>query len=98
MKLKQPAVYILASTRNGTLYIGVTSDLIKRVWEHKQKFVNGFAEKHDVITLVYYELHENMRSAITREKIIKKWNRIWKKRLIEKENPYWLDLWENINR
>jgi len=94
---KQPAVYILASKRNGTLYIGVTSNLIKRVWEHKEKFVNGFAEKHNVALLVYYELHANMESAITREKILKKWNREWKKRIIEKENPHWLDLWDKIN-
>jgi len=94
---KQPAVYILASKRNGTLYIGVTSHLIKRVWEHKQKFVDGFAENNNVVMLVYYELHESMDAAITREKVIKKWNRDWKKRLIQKENPYWLDLWEKIN-
>ena len=95
---KQPAVYILASKRNGTLYIGVTSNLIKRVWEHKQKFVDVFSEKHDVTLLVYYKLYENMESAIAREKVIKKWNRDWKKRIIEKENPYWLDLWDEINR
>ena len=94
---KQAAVYILASKRNGTLYIGITSNLIKRVWEHKQKFVDGFAEKHDAILLVYFELHENMNAAITREKVIKKWNRDWKKRLIEKDNPYWQDLWDKIN-
>ena len=82
MGSKQPAVYILASNRNGTLYIGVTSNLIKRVWEHKQKFVDGFAEKNNAILLVYYELHEEMGSAITREKIIKKWNRNWKIRMI----------------
>jgi len=95
---KQPVVYILASKRNGTLYVGVTCNLIKRVWEHKQKFVDGFAEKHDVILLVYYELHVNMESAITREKTIKKWNRDWKLHLIEKDNPYWIDLWNEINR
>lgn len=94
---KQPAVYILASKRNGTLYIGVTSNLIKRVWEHKQKFVDGFAEQHNVTLLVYYELHDEMSSAIAREKVLKKWNRSWKKRLIEKDNPYWLDLWDKIN-
>ena len=68
---KQPAVYILASKRNGTLYTGVTSHLLKRVWQHKQKFINGFAEKHNATLLIYFELHENMQAAITREKQIK---------------------------
>ena len=94
---KQPAVYFLASKRNGTLYIGVTSHLIKRVWQHKQKIVDGFAERHDATMLVYYELHDEMYSAITREKVLKKWNRKWKSHLIEKENPNWLDLWNEIN-
>jgi len=94
---KQPAVYILASKRNGTLYTGVTSNLIKRVWEHKQKFVDGFAEEHNVTMLVFYELHDEMSSAITREKALKKWSRQWKLHLIEKANPYWLDLWDEIN-
>ena len=93
---KQPAVYILASKRNGTLYIGVTSDLIKRAWEHKNDQVDGFSKKYGVHDLVYYELHENMVSAITREKQIKKWNRAWKLELIEKENSDWKDLWEEI--
>jgi len=91
---KQPAVYILASKRNGTLYIGVTSDLKKRAWEHKNDQVDGFSKKYGVHDLVYYELHENMVSAITREKQIKKWNRAWKLELIEKENSDWRDLWE----
>ena len=94
---KQPAVYILASKINGTLYVGVTSNLIKRVWEHKQKFVVGFAEKYDVTLLVYYELHHEMYSAITREKQIKAWKRDWKKNLIAEKNPYWHDLWNEIN-
>jgi len=94
---KQLAVYILASKRNGILYISVTSHLVKRVWEHKQKYIGGFAEKYNVIFLVYYELHENMTSAITREKQIKAWKRDWKKNLIEEQNPYWNDLWERIN-
>jgi putative endonuclease len=93
---KQPAVYILASKRNGTLYIGVTSDLIKRAWEHKNDQVDGFSKKYGVHDLVYYELHENMLSAITREKQIKKWNRAWKLELIEKQNSDWRDLWEEI--
>ena len=93
---KQPAVYILASKRNGTLYIGVTSDLKKRAWEHKNDQVDGFSKKYGVHDLVYYELHENMVSAITREKQIKKWNRAWKLELIEKQNSDWRDLWEEI--
>lgn len=93
---KQPAVYILASKRNGTIYIGVTSNLKKRAWEHKNDQVDGFSKKYGVHDLVYYELHENMMSAITREKQIKKWNRAWRLELIEKENSGWRDLWEEI--
>jgi putative endonuclease len=93
---KQPAVYILASKRNGTLYVGVTSDLKKRAWEHKNDQVDGFSKKYGVHDLFYYELHENMVSAITREKQIKKWNRAWKLDLIEKQNTDWKDLWEEI--
>ena len=97
MASKQAAVYILASERNGTLYIGVTSNLVKRVWEHREKFVDGFAEKHNATQLVYFELHDGMLSAITREKQIKAWKREWKLNLIEEKNPYWLDLWDKIN-
>jgi len=93
---KQPAVYILASGRNGTLYIGVTSDLLKRVWEHKNDLVAGFTKRYGVDRLVYYELHEDMVSAITREKQMKKWNRAWKLELIERQNLSWRDLWEEI--
>jgi len=93
---KQPAVYILASKRNGTLYIGVTSDIIKRTWEHKNDSVEGFTKRYRVHRLVYYELHEDMESAIRREKQMKKWNRDWKLELIEKQNPDWRDLWEGI--
>ena len=93
---KQPAVYILASKRNGTLYIGVTSDLIKRTWEHKNDSVEGFTKRYRVHRLVYYELHEDMESAIRREKQMKKWNRDWKLELIEQQNPDWRDLWEGI--
>ena len=89
---KQPCVYLLASKRNGTLYVGVTSDLVKRVWEHKDDFVAGFTSKYGVHLLVYYELHEDMLGAITREKRIKKWNRTWKLKLIERDNPEWKDL------
>ena len=93
---KQPAVYILASKYNGTLYIGVTSNLIQRIWQHKNDLVEGFTEKYGVHFLVYYELHEQMLAAIEREKQLKKWNRQWKIDLIEKVNPTWKDLWENL--
>ncbi len=93
---KQPAVYILASKRNGTLYIGVTSNLQKRTWEHKKDLVEGFTKKYGIHRLVYYELHEDMVSAIKREKQMKKWNRAWKLELIERQNPCWRDLWEGI--
>ena len=94
--MKQPAVYIMASKRNGTLYIGVTSDLVARAWQHREHLVEGFTKKYSVDQLVWYELHPTMDSAITREKQLKKWNRKWKLELIEKENPYWNDLWMSI--
>lgn len=94
--MKQPCVYILASQRNGTLYAGVTSDLIKRVWEHKNDLAEGFTKKYGVHLLVYFERHEEMGSAISREKQIKKWNRSWKLRLIEDHNPDWDDLYESL--
>jgi putative endonuclease len=93
---RQPAVYVLASKQNGTLYIGVTSDLAKRAWEHKNDLVEGFTKKYGVHRLVYYEMHEDMLSAITREKQLKKWNRAWKLELIEEKNPEWKDLWDVI--
>jgi len=93
---KQFYVYILASKRNGTLYTGVTSDLIKRVWQHKHHMVEGFTKKYRVKKLVYYEVHDNTESAITREKQIKKWRRKWKLRLIEEKNPQWTDLYDEI--
>jgi putative endonuclease len=93
---KQPAVYILASKRNGTLYVGVTSDLKKRVWEHKNDLVEGFTKRYGVHQLVYYELHVEIMSAIRREKQIKKWNRSWKLELIERQNPDWRDLWDGV--
>ncbi|MDD2367772.1 MAG: GIY-YIG nuclease family protein [Sulfuricurvum sp.] len=94
--MKQPAVYILASQPNGTLYIGVTSNLSKRIYEHKNHLLEGFSDKYDVAMLVWYELHETMESAISREKAIKKWNRNWKLRIIEEFNPEWKDLYEGI--
>jgi putative endonuclease len=93
---KQFYVYILASERNGTLYVGVTSDLTKRIWEHKNKLVKGFTEKYGVDKVVYYEVHTDAENAILREKQIKKWNRSWKLRLIEGKNPVWKDLFDEI--
>jgi putative endonuclease len=93
---KQPCVYILASQKNGTLYIGVTSHLIKRVWEHKQHSVDGFTKQYHVHSLVYFEQHCSMAEAIVREKRIKKWNRQWKINLIEAMNPGWDDLYDGI--
>jgi putative endonuclease len=93
---KQPAVYILASKKNGTLYVGVTSDLLKRVWEHKNDLVEGFTKRYHVHDLVWYELHETMESAILREKRIKEWKRAWKPRLIEAANTCWEDLYNSI--
>ena len=92
----QPCVYILASKRNGTLYIGVTSGLVKRVWEHKNDFVEGFTKRYGVHTLVWYELHETMESAIVREKALKNWKRAWKLEVIERSNPGWLDLYAEL--
>jgi putative endonuclease len=89
-------VYILASRRNGTLYIGVTSELAKRVHEHKMKLVDGFTKRYNVENLVYFEWTSDAESAIRREKQMKKWNREWKVRLIEKSNPEWRDLYDEI--
>ena len=94
---KLPCVYILASRRNGTLYVGVTSDLIKRVWQHKNDLVEGFTKQYGLHMLVWYEPHETMDSAIKREKAIKKWNRRWKLKLIEQSNPLWRDLYKELN-
>ena len=93
---RQPAVYILANKRNGTLYVGVTSDLVKRVWEHKNNFVEGFTKRYGVHNLVWYELHGSMDSAIQREKRLKDWKRKWKVHLIERTNPNWEDLYDGI--
>ena len=96
MMTKQPAVYMLASQPNGTLYTGVTNDLVRRVWEHRNDTIDGFTKQYGVHRLVYYELHTSMIEAIRREKQIKKWRRAWKIELIEKENPDWRDLWPSI--
>ena len=95
--VKQFYVYILASKRNGTLYTGVTSDLVKRVWQHKEDIIDGFTRKYAVKMLVYYEVFCDAESAITREKQINKWQRIWKLRIIEDKNPLWKDLFHEIN-
>ena len=92
----QPMVYILASKRNGTIYIGVTSDLVKRVWEHKNNVMEGFTKKYQVHRLVWFESHDNMESAIVREKRLKDWKRKWKLDLIEAHNPEWEDLYPKI--
>ncbi|MBW8186305.1 GIY-YIG nuclease family protein [Shewanella nanhaiensis] len=92
----QPAVYILASKRNGTLYVGVTSDLVKRIWEHKEHLVEGFTKKYSVTQLVHYEITDTMQSAFTREKQLKNWQRQWKINLIEEHNPEWSDLFYEI--
>ena len=93
---KQPCVYLLASKRNGTLYTGVTSNLLKRVWEHKNNLVESFTSKHGVHTLVWYEMHDTMESAIQREKAIKNWKRAWKIKTIEALNPRWGDLYQDL--
>lgn len=93
---RQPCVYILTNRRNGALYVGVTSDLVKRIWQHKGKFVKGFTERYELDRLVWYEVHETMESAIQREKAIKFWKRSWKLRAINALNPEWNDLYQEI--
>ena len=93
---KEFYVCIMASKKYGTLYVGVTSDFIKRVWQHKNNFVKGFTQKHHILDLVYYELCSNSMAAITREKLLKRWNRSWKVELIEESNPMWMDLYSEI--
>lgn len=94
--VKLPAFYLLASQRRGTLYVGVTSDLVKRIWEHRNDVVEGFTRQYRIHTLVYYEQHPDMTAAVTREKQLEKWNRAWKIELIERTNPHWRDLWPEI--
>lgn len=89
-------VYLLASDRNRTLYIGVTNDIVRRVFEHKSKVVPGFTKRYAVDKLVWYEIYDDPTSAITREKELKKWRREWKVRLIEEQNPQWIDLYPQI--
>ena len=94
--MKNYFVYILAKNRNGTIYIGVTNNLTRRIWEHKNKIIEGFTNKYDVNKLVHYEIFENIQSAIMREKRLKEWPRKWKLDLIEKGNPLWHDLYDKI--
>lgn len=94
--MEESFVYILASQRNGTLYVGSTSNLIKRVWEHKNNVIPGFTIKYNVHLLVYYETHQNIMDAAQRERRLKKWCRKWKLNLIEKHNPTWRDLYKDI--
>jgi putative endonuclease len=89
-------VYMLASKRNGTLYIGMTDDLVKRVWQHRNDLIPGFTKRYSVKTLVWYEAHESRETAFARERQLKKWNRVWKLELIERANPAWRDLWEEV--
>ncbi len=98
MKTDHYYVYILASKRNGTLYIGVTNNLVRRIWEHKNDLVEGFTKKYGVHRLVWYEIVDTPLAAITREKQLKKWNRVWKLRLIEEMNPDWKDLYVEITQ
>ncbi|MGH8030346.1 MAG: GIY-YIG nuclease family protein [Arenimonas sp.] len=94
--MRDPCVYLLASHYQGTLYCGVTSDLIRRAWEHRNDFVGGFTRRYQVHQLVWFELHATMEYAIAREKAIKEWQRAWKIRLIERANPHWRDLYDTL--
>jgi putative endonuclease len=96
MTQRRPCVYILASQRNGTLYVGVTSDLARRIWQHRSTTVAGFVQDYRIYRLVFAEFHETMTDAILREKRIKKWRRAWKLELIERYNPQWRDLYDEL--
>jgi len=89
-------VYILASAPNGTLYIGLTNDLVRRVYEHREGLADGFTKRHGVKSLVYYETYDRVEQALQREKNMKHWSRAWKVELIERDNPLWIDLWDSI--
>jgi len=95
-RLRSPCVYVLASKPNGTLYVGVTSDIVRRVWEHRTGEIDGFTRKYGVKLLVYLEFHATMTDAIAREKRVKKWERVWKIALIGRDNPEWRDLYDGI--
>jgi len=94
----QPAVYIVCDSRHGTLYTGVTSDLARRIWAHRSGIAEGFTKRYGLKLLVWYEVHTTMEFAIVREKRIKAWKRAWKIKLIERMNPTWRDLYEDLNR
>lgn len=94
--MKQPCVYLLASHKRGTLYVGITSNLVQRTWTHKNHVVEGFTKTYGIACLVWYELHPTMLSAIQREKTLKKWKRAWKIRLVEETNPEWVDLYDQL--
>ncbi len=96
--MRRPAVYILASKPNGTLYVGVTSDLVRRIWQHRNDAVEGFTRRYRVHRLVYLEQFRSMTEAIEREKELKKWRRAWKLALIEQANPAWQDLWPDVSQ
>ena len=96
MSDKRPCVYILASRRNGTLYVGVTTDLARRVWEHRSDAVAGFTKQYGVHLLVHAEFHDSVADAILQEKRIKRWRRAWKIALIERDNPQWRDLYDDL--
>lgn len=91
-------VYLVASQKHGTLYLGVTNDLVRRVYQHKSKSIAGFTKRHNVTRLVWFEVYDDPANAITREKELKKWRRDWKVRLIEEENPDWFDLYPSITK
>ena len=95
--MKSYFVYVIASKRNGTLYVGVTNDIRRRTYEHKNGLISGFTEDHDVALLVYYESHVDVTQAIQREKRLKEWHRSWKLDLIERDNPEWRDLYNDLN-
>ena len=94
--MRKPCVYILASRRNGTLYIGATSNLVERVWQHKNDLLEGFTKRYGVHILMWYEVHDTMQGAIVRERALKEWKRVWKLRLIEESNPKWEDLYDTL--
>ena len=96
MSPKQPAVYLLASSERGTLYIGVTGWLKHRIWEHREGLIEGFSKAHGITRFVWFELHADFAAAISREKQLKKWNRVWKVQLVEQGNPRWRDLWADL--
>jgi putative endonuclease len=94
--MKKPAIYILANKNNSTLYIGVTSNLLQRIYQHKNHHIEGFTKKYNVEKLVYYEIFADMDVAIEREKQLKNWKRAWKDELVESMNPQWVDLWDEV--